>query len=174
MHAICDAHSIKGHTLKTRQIVSSLALAAALSLGLAGCGMFVPTATLEQYAPSDGIDVTIETVAVRNLMLVSDAEGKEFNVVFTGVNNGDSPALLRLTFVNASGSAEATADFNLEPGLNVFGPKGGETKPTYIELNGPMPGDTVTAFVEVAGLESVERDVPVLDGVLKEYEDLVP
>lgn len=159
--------------MKTRQIVSTFALASALTLGLSGCGLFTPVATLEQYAPSDGVDVNVESVKMRNMMLITDEDAKKFNVVFTGVNNGDAAALVRFAFVNDAGSAEATADFDLEPGINVFGPKG-DNPQTIIQLNGPKAGDTVKVFVEVQGLGEAEVEVPVLDGTLDDYSELVP
>lgn len=159
--------------MKTRQIVSAFALASALTLSLSGCGLFTPVATLQQYSPSDGVDVNVETVKVRNMMLITDEDAKKFNVVFTGVNNGDAAALVRFAFVNDSGSADATADFDLEPGVNVFGPKG-DNPQTIIKLNGPKAGDTVKVFVEVQGLGEAEFEVPVLDGTLEEYKALVP
>ena len=54
------------HTLKIRRIASSVALAAALALGATGCGLIAPQGTTEQYAPSDGIDVSLEGVEIRN------------------------------------------------------------------------------------------------------------
>lgn len=160
--------------MKTRRLVSSLALAAAVSLGLTSCGLFVPQATLEPYAPSDGIDITIEQVAVRNLMLIADAANENFNVVFTGVNNGESSQTVRMTFVDEQGSLEADANFNLTPGLTVFGSPDGEARQTIISLRGVEAGATVSAFVEVASGGEVERQVPVLDGTLPEYKAYVP
>lgn len=161
-------------TLKTRRFATTVALTSALALSLTGCGFFTPIATLEQYAPSDGIDITIETVKVRNLMLITNEAAKEFNVVFTGVNTGDTTKTVRMTFVGENGSALASADFALEPGINVFGLPDGEVPQTLVTMNGPKPGDTVTVFVEAEGLGEDERQAPVLDGTLPEYKDLVP
>ena len=159
--------------MKTRRIVSSIALAAALSLGATGCGLVAPQGTLEPYAPSDGIDVDLEQLDVRNLLLIADESGENFNVVFTSVNNTDAPVLLRMTFVDESGSQKATADFMAEPGLTVFGDPDGDVAPTLVSVAGLKPGATVMTYLEVAGGGEEQRAVPVLDGTLAEYEHYV-
>lgn len=136
--------------------------------------MFVPQGTLEPYAPSDGIDVTLEPVAVRNLMLIADEANENFNVVFTGVNNGESAETVRMTFVDEQGSLEAKANFNLAPGLTAFGSPDGDAKQTIISLRGVEAGATVSAFIEVASGGEIERQVPVLNGALAEYQAYVP
>ncbi len=158
--------------MKIRRIASSVALAAALALGATGCGLIAPQGTTEQYAPSDGIDVSLEGVEIRNLLLVADESGENFNVVFTGVNSGDTPALLRITFVADAGS-EASGDFMLAPGLNSFGNPDGEVAPTLVSIKGAVAGATVNTYFEVSGGAEVNRQVPVLDGTLAEYRPYV-
>jgi hypothetical protein len=162
--------SLGGHTLKTR-IASTLALAAAIVLGLSGCGLFAPQATLEPYAPSDGVEASLQGVDVRNLLLVAAEDGEHFNVVFTGVNTGSSPVQLRIAFEHESTSA--SADFVLEPGIQAFGDPAGENGATVVSLPGLSVGATVTAYVQVAGAEDREVRVPVLDGTLVEYQPYV-
>ncbi len=152
--------------MKTR-LASSLALAAVVSLGLSGCALVAPQATLDPYSPSDGIEVTIADVDVRNLMLITDAAAEELNVVFTGVNNGQSSQTVGFRFESASGSGNASADFRLAPGLTQFGDPEGEA--TFVSLSGARPGSTVTVFVQGPGGD-VERQVPVIDGTLKDVD----
>lgn len=159
--------------MKTRRIASSIALAAAIAFGASGCGLMAPQSTLEPYAPSDGIDVNLDSVDVRNLLLIADRSGKNFNVVFTGVNTGDRDELVRMTFVDESGSTKATADFLVEPGLTVFGNPDGDVEPTLVSIPGLLPGANVTAFIEAANGGEAERPVPALDGTLAEYKDYV-
>ena len=158
--------------MKTRRIASSLVLAAALALGATGCSLIAPQGTLEPYAPSDGVDVTIENIAVRNLLLIADESGENFNVVFTGVNNTADDAIVRITFVK--GSSEASADFNLAPGSTSFGNPEGETAPQLVSISDLQAGETVEAYFEVAGGGEAKYMVPVLDGTLSYYKDLVP
>lgn len=127
------------------------------------------------YAPSDGADVTLDNVAVRNLMLIPDASGENFNVVFTAVNKGESASQLRLTFVSEDGSSEASADFLLEPGSTKFGDPNGDEPITLVSIKGAQAGGGVTTFLEVAGGGEEERVIPVIDGSgeLTEYADYV-
>lgn len=157
--------------MKTRRIASSIAVAVALAFGATGCSLFAAQGTMEPYAPSDGVDVTIKDIAVRNLLLIADASGENFNVVFTGVNNTSTDAIVRMTFV--TGSTEASTDFALAPGLSSFGNPDGEFTPQLVSLPGLKPGETVEAYFEVPGGGEAKYEVPVLDGTLEEYKNYV-
>ena len=157
--------------MKTRRIASSLVLAAALALGATGCSLIAPQGTTTPYAPSDGVDVNIENIAVRNMLLVADESGENFNVVFTAVNNTAEDAIVRITFVK--GSSEASADFNLAPGSTSFGNPDGDVAPQLVSLSGLEAGATVEAYFEVAGGGEAKYMVPVLDGTLAEYQQYV-
>lgn len=159
--------------MKTRRIVSSVAVAAAIVLGATGCGLMAPQGTTEPYAPSDGIEFNLPGADVRNLMLIADESGENFNVVFTGVNTTDAPVLLRMVFVGVGGTSEATADFELAPGTTVFGNPEGDIAPTLVSIPKLEAGATVEAYFEVAGGGEVNRQVPVLDGTLAEYRAYV-
>lgn len=158
--------------MKTR-IASSLALAAVIAFGATGCGLFAPQATTDPYAPSDGIEATFSGLDVRNLLLVQAEDGEHFNVVFTAVNTTLDSVELRISFVNRDGSAEAAADFLVEPGTQPFGDPDGKNEPVIVAIPGLAAGDTVTAYLQVSGSEDLERQVPVLDGTLPEYQAYV-
>lgn len=167
-----------GSFVKTR-LASSLALAAIVSLGFTGCGLVAPQATLEHYAPSDGVEFNLQEVEVRNLMLITNTEAEEFNVVFVGINNGEQSAKLNFRFESPNGSSSATADFTLRSGSNSFGDL--EHRPTVVSLDAPV-GSMVTAYIQMPGGE-IERQIPVIDGTLRddsgnyifpEYHELVP
>ena len=150
--------------LKTR-IAPALALAAAVALGTTGCGFFVSQATNHEYAPSDGIDIDLPGVHVRNLLIV--AGESQANVVFTGVNNGTEDVRVTLQLVE-DGSQVASKSFTVEPGTTPFGVVEAELVEAAL-----TPGSMVTGFLESGGTE-IEREIPVVDGTLAEYEDLVP
>lgn len=177
------------------RLISSIALAAALALGASGCAMFAPQGTTDPYAPSDGIEVTIDGVDVRNLMLIGDAAGENFNVVFTAVNNTDGDQTLNVSFVDPNSSTTANATFTVKPGLQQFGDltataeegvasteasDEGAAAPALpenvqiVSIPGLKIGSTVKAYVQIGTGQEVEKQVPVLDGTLKEYERFVP
>lgn len=150
--------------MKTR-LVTSLAVAAVLSLGLTSCGLIAPQRTLDQYAPSDGVETTIGDVDVRNLMLITDADAEQFNIVFGAVNNGDSAATVGFRFVSEDGSALASADFELEPGFTSFGNvEDGES--TVVSLTDVPAGTMVSAYIQAPGGD-IEKMVPVIDGTIR-------
>lgn len=151
--------------MKTR-IVPALALAAAVALGTTGCNLLAPQATTYEYAPGDGIDVSLPSVDVRNLIVFAGEDNA--NVVFTAVNNGESATRLSMKFVD-QGSQKAQKNFNVTPGLTPFGVDTAEV----VDIADLLPGSVVSVFIESDGTE-IERDVPVLDGTLDEYSELQP
>ena len=154
------------------RIASSIALAAAIALGATGCSLFAPVATLDPYAPSDGRDIDLENVAVRNMLLIGDEAGENLNIMFTGVNTGDSTETVTLAFMG-EGSQQASADFSVDPGTTVFGLPDGDVPPTLVSIPGAEAGSTVTTFLSTPGSPEIEYEIPVLDGTLPEYRDLV-
>ncbi|RGE19489.1 DNA modification methylase [Leucobacter sp. wl10] len=154
------------------RIASSVALAAALALGATGCSLIAPQGTLEPYAPSDGINVDVKNVEVRNIMLIADESGENFNVVFGAVNRTGDAQDMAVSFVG-EGSQQARAEFTVPVGNTSFGDPGGDEKPVLVSLPGLEPGATVRAYFQAPGAPEVEREVPVLDGTLPEYRDYV-
>jgi len=158
--------------LKTR-IASSLALAAAILVGASGCALFAPQSTLEQYAPSDGVEATVAGIDIRNALLVMTKDGTSVNVVFTAVNSGSSSKNLTMSFVSADGAAQASAEFEIAPGSTLFGDPEGEIAPTLVPLPGLVAGQTAKVYLQIPGSSDVELDIPVVDGTLVEYQDFV-
>lgn len=154
------------------RIASSIALAAALALGATGCSLFAPQGTTVPYAPSDGIDVNVEGVDVRNIMLIADETGENFNVVFTAMNRTGEDQDVAVNFVSEDGGS-ARAEFAVPNGTTKFGNPAGATAPVLVTVAGLAAGDTIPAYFQVAGAPEVEHNVPVLDGTLVEYRDYV-
>lgn len=157
--------------MKTR-IASTVAVAAAIALGATGCSLVAPIATATPYAPSDGVNVDVGAVDVRNIMLVADESGENFNVVFGAVNRSGEPQDLTITFMG-SGSQQASADFEVPTGNTLFGDPEGEQTPVLVTIDGLEVGSTIEAYFQVAGAAEVPYKVPVLDGTLEEYRDYV-
>lgn len=151
------------------RIASTIALAAAIALGATGCGLVAPQATLDPYAPSDGVEASVKGVDVRNLLLVAAEDGEHFNVVFTGVNTGTSPVVITFSFGADSASASVSAEFRLAPGTHQFGDPEGNDDVVLIALPDVAPGDTVVTYMQIEGAEDQQMNVPVLDGELIEY-----
>ncbi|MFD5601053.1 DNA modification methylase [Leucobacter sp. NPDC058333] len=154
------------------RIASTVAVAAAIALGATGCSLIAPQATLIPYAPSDGVNVNVGDIDVRNIMLVADESGENFNVVFGAANRSGGPQDLTITFTGTE-SQEASADFTLPTGNTLFGYPEGDEKPVLVSLDGLAVGSTIEAYFQLPGASEVSYKVPVLDGTLKEYERYV-
>ena len=154
------------------RIASSIALAAGLLLGASGCAMMAPQATLVSYAPSDGVDVNVGEIELRNVLLIEDENGENFNVVFSSVNNSGAPVDLTINF-EGENSQHATAEFTIPEGIAEFGNPEGEEAPVLVSVKGLAPGATAPASFQVSGASEVAHQVPVLDGELAEYRDYV-
>lgn len=154
------------------RIASSIALAAALTLGATGCSLIAAQDTLIQYAPSDGVDANVNGVEVRNLMLVADESGEQQNVVFTGINAGEKAQQLTISFM-ADGQQVATSEFEVPAGTTKFGDPEGEQSLVLVKIPEAKAGTLVDAYLSTPGSAEVQHRVPVLDGSLKEYRPYV-
>ncbi|QIM15243.1 DNA modification methylase [Leucobacter insecticola] len=154
------------------RIASSIAIAATIALGATGCSLIAPQGTTVPYAPSDGINVDVEGVSVRNLMLIADESGKNFNVVFSTVNLTSQDQELIITFTG-EGTQQARAEFVVPTGSTRFGNPDGPEVPVLVTIPKLEPGATVDAYLRTSGSEEKQRFVPVLDGEHEEYRAYV-
>ncbi|MFI6425730.1 hypothetical protein [Promicromonospora sp. NPDC050880] len=150
----------------------TIALAAVSATGallLAACS---PTTTTLNYDPSDGVGVSVlgeENRDLRgiNLMVVSAAEGEAGNVLGALANQTAEDAAFTL---EAPGAAPVTLD--VPAGGTVYlGTETGET--VALDTVGAAPGEYLDAVLTV-GADSKEFQLPVLDGTLPEYAELLP
>jgi hypothetical protein len=149
---------------------ATVAVAASLLLGTAGCTFMNPIASRIEYAPSDGTQASLENVDARNFMYLSDGAGHA--ALFGSlVNRGLDSASVKLQYTDATSNATKQAYFTLLPSQKLdFGYNG--TSPLNYNLAG-KPGSTVTVWVSAGSETGKEMNVPVLDGTLAEYSDLV-
>jgi hypothetical protein len=149
---------------------ATVAVAASLLLGTAGCTFITPTASRIDYAPSDGTQATLQNVDARNFIYLSDGNGHA--ALFGSlVNRGVSSTSVKLQYTDATTNEKKEVFYTMLPQQKLdFGYNGASA----LNFNlGGKPGQTVTVFV-VAGTETgVAMNVPVLDGTLSEYSDLV-
>lgn len=148
-----------------------LAASAALALGIvvaaSGCSMVTYQATTEVYDASDGVSANVGDLDLRNILVIMKEGADEGNLIFTVANTGESN---ELTVEPATGDA-----VTLEVGTNeqiVLGE--GDEDPLLLEGIDTEPGAMMEIFFSAEGAEGVEILVPVLDGRLPEYRDLLP
>jgi len=152
-----------------RARATSTVLAALLAAGLSGCTLIAPQTNQRPYDPSDGVGTSVGDVEIRNALLISD-DGETANLVVNMVNSGSENVTLLVSWESATGGAER----------NVYIPAGeaegfGKSS-NQIILNSidTELGSLYPVYFQYGDFEGDELMVPVYDGTLKEYADLVP
>ncbi|MEP6478624.1 MAG: hypothetical protein ABJB03_04485 [Rhodoglobus sp.] len=152
---------------------ASVILAGALVLGTAGCSFFATQQTTHLYDASDGVGTVIGDLKVRNVIALVGADGKAVSLIFTAVN--DSNKAIRLNLGYDVNGAQDTKDFTIGAGkvLNVGYDKDDTTDQLIIIGTGATAGGLLPIFVQYGDETGETLLVPVLDGSLPEYKDLV-
>lgn len=149
--------------------LASLAIGAVIALGATGCASMTHQATTIPYSPSDGVNVEEREgapVQVRNAVIIADDEGTDGNLVAALVNDSDEAATVNLEWEGGTASVRVPA------GTVVS--LGGEEEPQLLEGIDTEPGATLPLYFQSGDAEGVLAEVPVLDGCLEHFADLVP
>lgn len=154
------------------RLTASVLAAGAMIASVSGCGLVAPQGTMDPYAPSDGVDVSVAGIDIRNILLVSDDTGGVQNIVFSAVNQTGEDQALAVSFVGEDDEVQQ-AVFEIPMGSSKFGEEVDGELPEFVMVGGAVPGSTVDAYFQVMGANEVEHQVPVLDGGLVEYEPYV-
>ena len=153
------------------RIASSVVIAAAILVGTAGCNMLAPQTTTKQYTASDGINTNVGSLDVRNAVIISD-DGERGNLVFTVINNSDQKAALRVQY-ESNGSKDAmTVAVDAHETKQVG--TADATRTLTLEGMSSQPGSLFSVYFQTGQKPGSQVLVPVLDGGLPEYADLVP
>ncbi len=155
--------------MKSR-LFASIALGVAVALSATGCAMLSEQATEIPYSPSDGVTVTGSApLEVRNAMVIANASGRLGNFVAAIVNpTGDD-----LTLIVKVGDSGPQIKVDV-PANGMISPGDGTTDPVLIKGLDAKPGSTVKMYFQSGDRNGVTTQVPVLDGALPYYADLVP
>lgn len=134
---------------------------AALAAGLGACA---PIATQIPYAASDGVRVDVtDTVRVENLMIISAGEGEPGAFQGAVANSGSDTVTVVI------------GDLSVEVGSGITMLIGGEDGEQLVLDSVPEPpGANLDLTVAAEGAQGELVPVPILDGTLPEYTDLVP
>lgn len=149
--------------------ITALFAAAAVALSLAGCSLSREVASLDPYAPSDGVQVDKGQLKVRNVMFIVGEDG---NAVLIGsfVNQAEEAISGVLETMDSNGEVVVT-EFSV-PAESKFdlGYNGTEGKRLYLT---EIPGSMHPVFVRIAGNDPIEMPTPILDGALEEYRPFI-
>jgi hypothetical protein len=120
------------------------------------------------YTPSDGVQVDLETLKVRNAMFIAGSSG---NVILIGsfVNSGTENVTATIQTTDGNGE-EVRLSFDVPAGKKVdLGYNGQDGVVMALDV---LPGSMYPIFVSGAS-DPVEMLVPVMNGALAEYRPFV-
>lgn len=168
MHVFSAFFALKGFLVKVRVIVAA-AIAAGVALGTSGCNLIQPQATTKEYAASDGINLNVGDVALRNVVIISN-NGQTGNLVMGAVNTA-TPAAMHIEYKSAGKVADGhvVVPFSTQPTLY------GTANNSKVILTGigTVPGSMLEVKFTV-GSKTTTTLVPVLNSDLPEYNGLNP
>ncbi|SJN15369.1 hypothetical protein FM104_00200 [Microbacterium esteraromaticum] len=150
------------------RLVAVVALGAAVALGTTGCTFITHQATLNQYPASDGVNIesTGGPIVVRNALIIANEDGSAGNLVAAFINESDKSANLNIDIDGERLNMRVPAGERVSLGADA--------DPLLIENLGVKPGATVEILFVSGDGDATPSQVPVLDGTLKQYADLVP
>lgn len=151
---------------------AAAALGAALVLaGLTGCTFMTPQATTGHYEPSDGISATVGDLEVRNALLLS-ADGTSASLLVNIENPTKYGVQVKVQYEDAD---NAKVDETVHVNAGSVASFGGADADRII-LSGidAKPGSLFPVFIQYEDATGKQLWLPVLDGSLSEYADLVP
>jgi hypothetical protein len=151
---------------------ASVILAGALLVGTSACGLFSVPATLRNYDPTDGVNVTLGDVAIRNMVAIAAADGKSLSLAVTLINSGTSYA--NVTFQYPSNGAQATSVKFVRPEAPLALGSGPGQEQFIITNSGVKTGANLPVYVQTGATPGQLVQVPVLDGSLVQYSTLMP
>ena len=154
--------------MKSR-LVASAAISALVLLGATGCTFITPQSTEIQYSASDGVNIadTEGPLEIRNAMIIATEDGSTGNLVAAIVNPTDKAATLT---VEIEGLDPLTVRVGADDSISL----GANAEPLRIDDLDTMPGATIKVYFQSGDATGAAADVPVLDGSLSYYADLVP
>ena len=148
--------------------IIALTTVALASVALSGCSLSREVASLDMYAPSDGVQVDLETLKVRNAMFIAGASG---NAILIGsfVNSGMEDVTATVQTTDGNGE-EVRMSFEVAAGQKVdlgYNGQDGLVMPLAVTIGSMHP-----IFVS-GNADPVQMLVPVMDGTLAEYRPFV-
>lgn len=156
------------------RVAASIVLALAVAAGTAGCGLIAPQATTKHYDASDGVSGNVGSIDVRNAFIVTDGVGgKVGSLVVSLVNTDTKSHRVAIT----SGSSGSAAEITVQPGeVKTVGsePDKASSSNVFLTPFDALPGSLYPVYFQYGDETGVKLQVPVLDGGLPDYKNLVP
>ncbi|MDR9363079.1 MAG: hypothetical protein RI590_03030 [Microbacteriaceae bacterium] len=152
-----------------RRVLSALAVSTLVVTITTGCQFMQPVRSLDPYAPSDGFQTDIDELKARNFMLLE--LDNEAALIGSFVNSGDVDLDVTVQIISGDNRSDTFVEV----------PAGGKTDMGY---NGNPPkrvdlpdeiiaGQLYPIFIQVEQDTPRELLVPVMDGSLEEYQQMI-
>ena len=146
------------------QKIASVSMIGLAALSLAGCSLSNNVASLDPYAPSDGVLVDTNNLKARNLLLIQGESGKAVLIgSFVNSQARDVTATLQTRDVDGK---DVRVEFNV-PAEQKFDIGYNGTEGITLQLNAE-PGSMHEVYLN-DGSDPIGILVPVVDGSLEEY-----
>ncbi len=145
-----------------RRAVAPVAATVAAGLLLGGCSFTSRDVTLEPYAPSDGLQVDLGEVLVRNVLVVSEGDGAPGVVSGALVNRGEEDAVVLVEVGPTIDEVDVAA------GATVFlsgydsSFEGGDSVQVVVESVDPIAGGVIPITFSDPVADSATLEVPIL------------
>lgn len=147
-----------------------LSLIAAIGIGamaFTGCSAINQQSTTMVYSASDGVRANMGQLELRNVLIVSETAGGPGNIVGTFYNNSDAEITLTV-----AGGQGAQAEIVVAPGAPTV--LGVDTARVELSPVTQPPGSIEALEMSTSAGETQTLKVPVLNGALAEYKDMLP
>lgn len=148
--------------------LSATVAVALVGAALAGCSATNPITTQEPYAASDGVRVTLGDLTAENLLVLTSGAGEPASL--QGALSSDAAEAVEVTFALEDGTEVGAVEVGAGDGVLLGGTDGEQ----LLFTSADVPGATTDVTITTAAGGSETIAVPVLDGTLPEYADLVP
>ena len=137
-------------------------------LGTSACNMLSPVATFKVYSPSEGTQGDLGPIKARNIMYLTDGNGH--GAFFGAIANSSSNTADFALKIEGGTSGSVYRQYLLG-GYQVLNFGAQNQPPLKVAVKG-KPGDITTVLL-YTDTGSVRLNVPILDGTLPQYTDLV-
>lgn len=154
------------------RIAASIVLAALVVTGTSACTFLSPAATLTQYDPSDGVNGAVADLKIRNAIVLNARDGSVGSLLVSLVNGSDTDLHVTIQYADADGNRVDEMAMLAAGQSAQFG--SADHDQILLENIDAQPGSLLPVFFTYGGETGVELLVPVLDGTLSQYSDLVP
>lgn len=153
---------------RSRQSIRLLAAGAAVvtAVLVSACSVTNQITSQLDYDPSDGVGVEFGDISAENLLLIAAAAGEPGALQGALTNHGDATAVVQVA------TSEDTTEIRLSAGQTVL--LGGSDGKEILLTTPDAPGATTDLTLATGSAGRQTLSVPVLDGGLPEYTDLVP